>query len=123
MSGVAFRRWWIDPGGGRFCRRNRRLVDEALRVVAERLIERELASGVDGIGLAVVYLVRSHQTDAAMVVILVVPIEEVAAEASGVLAIAPDSRMTAAACAALGWRQCTEGPGVPLLAPFVRDDE
>src|SRR5665213_2071737 len=85
MSGSGFRRWRIDPGGGRFCRRYRRLVDEALRVVAERLIERELASGVDGIGLTVVHLVRSHQTDAAMVVILVVPIEEAAAEASGVL--------------------------------------
>ena len=71
--------------GPSLCRRDRRLVDEALRVVAERLIERELASGVDGIGLTVVYLVRCHQTDAAMVVILVVPIEEVAAEASGVL--------------------------------------
>jgi len=85
MSGSAFRRWRVEPGGGRFGRRYRRFVDEALRVVAERLIERELASSVDGIGLAVVYLVRSHQTDAAMVVILVVPIEETAAETSGVL--------------------------------------
>ena len=40
------------------------LVDEALRVVAERLIERELASGVDGVGLTVVHLVGGHQTDA-----------------------------------------------------------
>ena len=50
IAGAAFRRWWVDPGGGRFGRRYRRLVDEALRVVAERLIEHELASGVDFVG-------------------------------------------------------------------------
>ena len=85
IAGTAFRRWWVDPGGGRFGRRYRRLVDEALRVVAERLIERELASGVDGIGLAVVHLVGRHQTDTGMVMVAIVPIDEVAAEASGVL--------------------------------------
>ena len=51
----------------------------------ERLIECRLARGVNCIGLAVMYLVRGHQTDAAMVVVPVVPIEEAAAETSGVL--------------------------------------
>ena len=40
---------------------------------------------MDGIDLAVVHLVGRHQADAGMVVLLVVPIEEAAAEASGVL--------------------------------------
>ena len=75
----------IDPGGGGFAGRGGRLVDEALRVVAERLIECGLTCGMDGIGLAVMHLVRGHQADAGMVVVLVVPIEEVAAEGSGVL--------------------------------------
>jgi len=51
----------------------------------ERLIECRLPRGVNCIGLAVMYLVRGHQTDAAMVVVPVVPIEEAAAETSGVL--------------------------------------
>ncbi len=59
------------------------LVDEALRGLPERLIEDVLASGLDGIGLAVMYLVRGHEADASVVVVLVIPIEEPAAEAPG----------------------------------------
>ncbi len=50
----------------------------------ERVIERGLTCGVDGIGLAVMQLVRSHQADAGMVVVLIAPIEE---EESGALGI------------------------------------
>jgi hypothetical protein len=85
MSGAAFRHWRIDPGWGWFVRRSGRLVDEALRVVAECLIECDLTRGVSSIGLAVVNLVRSHQSDATVVVVLIVPIEEVSAETSSVL--------------------------------------
>jgi hypothetical protein len=73
------RRWWIDPGRGRFGRRDRGFVDVARGVCPERLIERELTHGVNGIGPAVVHLVRCHQTDAAMVVVPVAPVEEAAA--------------------------------------------
>jgi len=44
-----------------------------------------LAGGVDGIGLAVMHLVRGHESDAGVVVVLVIPIEESSAEALGVL--------------------------------------
>ena len=71
MFPAAFRRWWIDPGGGRFCRRYWRLVDEALRVVVGRLIERELASGVNGIGLTVMHWSGGIRPMPPMVVILV----------------------------------------------------
>jgi len=38
-----------------------------------------------GVDLAVMHLVRGHQADPAMVMVLVVPVEEGAAEASGIL--------------------------------------
>jgi hypothetical protein len=84
-SGPVLRRWWVDPGGGWFGWWGRRLVDEALRVIAERLIERGLARGMNGIGLAVMHLVRGHQADPGMMMVLVVPMEEAAAETSGIL--------------------------------------
>ncbi len=79
------RGWRVDPGGGWFVGRSGRLVDKALRGIVERGIERGLTRGVNGVGLAVVHLVRRHQADTGMVMVLVVPIEEVAAEASGIL--------------------------------------
>ena len=51
----------------------------------ERLIERDLPRGVDGVNLAVVHLVRSHEANPGMVVVLIVPVEELTAEASGIL--------------------------------------
>ena len=84
-SGGWFRRRRIDPCGGWLGGRNGRFLDEALGVCTERLIERELARGVNGVDLAVMHLVRGHQTDPAMVMLLVVPVEEGSAEASGVL--------------------------------------
>jgi hypothetical protein len=44
-----------------------------------------LACGVDGIDLTVMDLVWGHKADAGVVVVLVVPAEETAAETSGVL--------------------------------------
>ena len=44
-----------------------------------------LASGVDGIDLTVMDLVWGHKADAGVMVVLIVPVEEAAAEASGVL--------------------------------------
>ena len=51
----------------------------------ERQCEGLLAGGVNGIGLTVMHLVRGHEADAGVVVIPVIPIEEPAAEAPGVL--------------------------------------
>src|ERR1019366_985541 len=84
-SGQAFRLWRIDPCGGWFGRRGGRFSDEALRVSPERLIEGELAGGVNGIPLALMHLVRGHEADPGMVMVLVVPIEEAATETPGVL--------------------------------------
>ena len=61
------------------------LVDEAVGVGAERVVEGFLAGGVDLGGLTVVDLVGCHQADAEMAVVLVVPVEEGAAEGLGVL--------------------------------------
>jgi hypothetical protein len=44
-----------------------------------------LASGVDCVSLTVMHLVGGHQANAGMVVILIVPIEEAAAERLGIL--------------------------------------
>jgi len=84
-SGQAFRLWRIDPCGGWFGRRGGRFFDEALRVFTERMIEGELARGVNGIDLAIVHLIRGHQADPGMVMVLIVPVEECAIENSGVL--------------------------------------
>ena len=61
-------------------------------VCRERLVEGELAGdwareggGMHGVDLSVVHLVRGHKTDPAMVMLLVVPVEEGAAETYGVL--------------------------------------
>ncbi len=77
--------WRVDPGGGWFVGWGGRLVDETLRVFAERGGEGGLAGGVNGIGLAVMHLVRRHEADAGVMVVLIVPVEEWATEAPGVL--------------------------------------
>ena len=74
----------VDPGCGGFGWRVWRFIYEAVAVLRERTVERVLAGRMDGISLTEVHLVGCHQPDAAVVVILVVPIEESAAEGSGV---------------------------------------
>src|SRR3978361_848119 len=76
---------WIDPCGGWLGGWLWWLVDEALWVVAAGPIEGLLAHGVDGIHLAVMHLVRGHEADPGVMVVLVVPIEELAAEGLGIL--------------------------------------
>jgi hypothetical protein len=75
----------IDPDGGWFAWRCRRLFDEALRVGGEGGIQRDLSGGVDRVGLAIVNLIRCHQTESGMVMGLVVPSEEFATELPGIL--------------------------------------
>ncbi len=53
-----FWRGWINPCGGWFVGWCWGFVDEALRIFAERLIERDLPGGVDGVDLTVVHLIR-----------------------------------------------------------------
>ena len=84
-SGKARWGWRVDPGGNWLVGRSGRLVDETLRVFAERGGERDLARRVDGIGLAIMHLVRGHQADPGMAMVAVIPVEEGAAEASCVL--------------------------------------
>jgi len=64
---------------------NGRLVHEAPGVFTKRLIEGDLAGGVNGVGLTVVDLVRRHQADPGMVMILVVPVKEASTESFSVL--------------------------------------
>jgi hypothetical protein len=63
----------------------RLLSDEAFRVSNEGVIESVLARGVDFVGLTVMDLIGCHQADACMVMLLIVPIEETAAERFGIL--------------------------------------
>jgi len=72
--------WRVDPGGGWFEWRFWRLSDEAFWVRLKGHVESFLAGCVDLVGLTVVDLVWRHQADASMVVILIIPIEEAAAE-------------------------------------------
>ena len=48
------------------------------------MVEGGLSGLVDGVSLAKVHLIRRHQADAGMVMVAVVPFEEVAAETYGV---------------------------------------
>ena len=82
-QGLAAR--WIDPSRDRLCGRFGLLSDEAFGVSAECAVECDLAGGVDLVGLTVVHLVGRHQADTGMVMILIVPIKEAAAERLGVL--------------------------------------
>ena len=58
----------------------RGLSDEALRIGAEGVVQCALAGGLDTFGLTVVDLVRGHEAEAGMVMVLVVPGEEAAAD-------------------------------------------
>ena len=77
--------WRVDPGGGWFEWRFWRLSDEAFWVRLKGHVENFLAGCVDLVGLTVVDLVWRHQADASMVVILIIPIEEAAAEGLRIL--------------------------------------
>jgi hypothetical protein len=76
---------WIDPGFDWLCRRLWFLSDEAFRVSFEGAIQGVLAGGVDCVGQAVMDLIGRHETDAGMVMLAVIPIEEIAAEGLGIL--------------------------------------
>ncbi len=75
----------VDPGGGWLGGRYGRVFDEALGVGDEGGVQRRLAGGMDGVGLAVVNLVWRHQAQACVVMGRVIPGEEVAAELFGIL--------------------------------------
>ena len=75
----------VDPGLCRHRRRHGCFAYEAFWVGLIGLGQDILAGGMDGVGLAIMHLVRRHQPDADMMVILVVPGEEAAAERPGIL--------------------------------------
>jgi hypothetical protein len=73
-------RWRVDPGGDRFSGRFWRHFDEAFWVGLEGAIEDFLAGVIDFFGLAVMNLIRRHQPDTGVVMVAIVPAEEVADE-------------------------------------------
>jgi hypothetical protein len=89
----------IDPSRDGLCRRFWLLCDEAFWVSAEGAVECDLTGGVDVVGLTVVHLVGRHQADAGMVMVLIVPVEEAAAEYFGVL----KSRNAEGIAAGISW--------------------
>ncbi len=60
-------------------------MDEAFRRIEERGIQCGLSGSIDRFGLSVVDLVRRHQTDTGVMMVLVVPCEEPAAERARLL--------------------------------------
>ena len=73
-------RWRVDPGGDRFSGRFWRHFDEAFWVGLAGAIEDFLAGVIDFFGLAVMNLIRRHQPDTGVVMVAIVPAEEVADE-------------------------------------------
>ena len=78
-------RWRVDPGGDGFSGRFWRHFDEAFWVGLEGVIEDFLAGVIDLFGLAEMDLIRRHQADAGVVMVTIVPVEEVADEGLCVL--------------------------------------
>jgi hypothetical protein len=76
---------WIDPGGGGECRRLGCDALEADGIGGERSIERDGALLGQRRSGAIVDGGRSHQTDSAVAVFMVVPVEEVPAVSASVL--------------------------------------
>lgn len=76
---------WVDPGSGWHGGWFGHFADEAFRVCLVGAGEDLLSGGVDGVCLAVMDLIGCHQANAGMMVVLIVPGEEVAAEGFGVL--------------------------------------
>ena len=79
------RRRWIDPNGGGRWRRGGHARGEALGMRGVRGGEDEGSRGDALIGEAVVDVVRGQQADAAVTVLVVVPVEEWAAVGTAVL--------------------------------------
>ena len=71
---------WVDPDGSRDLGWFGTLADEPLRGAEKRGVERGLAGCVDCVGLPEVDLVGCHQADACVMMVLVIPGEEAAAE-------------------------------------------
>ena len=80
---LALRR--VDPDGGRDLGRFGALADEPLGCAEKCGVERGLAGGVDGGGLPEVDLIRRHQADACVMMVLVIPGEEATAKGTGVV--------------------------------------
>ena len=74
---------WVDPNGGRDLWRFWRLADEPLGCAEKRRVERCLAGGIEVVGLTEVDLIRRHQADACVVMVLVIPSEEATAKGAG----------------------------------------
>ncbi len=56
-------------------RRGGRFFDEAFRVGGEGVVQVNLSGSIDGVGLAIMHLVRCHQAEADMIMRLIIPRE------------------------------------------------
>jgi hypothetical protein len=84
-------RWRIDPDGGRFAWWCGLLSDETLRMLCERPIERHLTGGMDLVRLPVVNLVGRHQSQAGVMMGVIVPSEKGTAKLFGIFDAAETS--------------------------------
>ena len=72
--------WWVDPDGGRDLRRFWWFVYEAFGRGEECRVECCLSRGVDFFGLPKMDLVGRHQANPGVMMVLIIPCEEPAAE-------------------------------------------
>ena len=82
---VSFFWWWIDPGGCRQFFRRWALAFEAAGVGGKGHVQGLLARRDEFIGEAMVNAVRCHVGNAAVAVLVVVPVKEGLAMSAGVL--------------------------------------
>ena len=77
--------WRVDPDSFRDLWWFWALADQAVRRASEGRIKRDLAGGMDGVGLPEVDLIRCHQPDACVMMVLIILGEETAAESACIL--------------------------------------
>ena len=77
--------WRVDPDSGLDFWWFWALAGEPFRRAWERSIKGDLAGGMDGVGLPEVDLIGCHQPDACVMMVLIIPGEETAAESACIL--------------------------------------
>ena len=75
----------IDPDSSRDLWRFWALAHKSFRRASERGVKGGLAGGMDCVGLPEVDLIGSHQADSSVVMVLVIPGEQAAAECAGLV--------------------------------------
>jgi hypothetical protein len=73
----------VDPDGSRDLGRFGVVADKPFGCFEERVVQGDLAGGLDCVGLPEVDLVWRHQADSCVMMVLVIPGKEAAAECAG----------------------------------------